>query len=302
MKIDDSQLAVAQGDWRVSGDLIIPDGYDLLVFGGTTLRFGTNNIFLSYGKVELLGEEEFQIVLTAQNNSWGGMVIINAQEKSKITYSKIEKMAGIERGGWILTGGINFYQSPVDISFTKIGNNQTEDAINIIRSSFSFEYVEIHDTSSDAFDGDFITNGKIINCSFHDVGGDGIDFSGSQIDVTDTYFSNINDKAVSAGENSELNISNVFIKNTGIGIASKDLSHVEVINSTIESSKIAGLAAYIKKPVYGPASINAIDTNIIGSDVEAICQIKSEITLNGEEITPQDINVDMLYEQDVPAN
>jgi len=298
MKINDSQLVVAQGDWQVSGDLIIPEGYDFLVFGGTTLRFGTNSIFLSYGKIELLGEEESQIILTAQDDHWGGMVIMNAQEKSKIRYSKIEKMAGIQRGGWIQTGGINFYQSPVDISFTKIGNNQTEDAINIIRSSFTFEYVEVHDTPSDGFDGDFITSGEINNCSFHDIGGDGIDFSGSQIDVTDTRFSNINDKAISVGENSKLFISGVFIKNAGIGIASKDLSHVEVTNTTIDSIKIAGLAAYTKKPVYGPASINAIDTNIINSDVKVLCQINSEINLNGEEIIPQEIDVDKLYYQD----
>ena len=251
--------------------------------------------------LNILGTEDAPVLLTAQEENWGGMVVINAPDLSTWQYLKAEKMSGINRSGWILTGGITFYQSEVNITHSVIGNNLTEDALNIIRAPFSFDFVEFHNTSSDAFDGDF-TTGQIMHCSFHDIAGDAFDVSGSEIAVSDSYFVNIGDKAISGGEKSELRLTNIVIRNVNIGVASKDLSSLFMDTATIDNASVAGLTVYIKKPQYGAAFLEAQNIEILNTATIAICQTDSQLILNGENIRPQDIDVDALYEQGILGN
>ncbi len=301
MLMGGEQLAIESGDWLVTGDLVLPDGYNLFIPAGTTLRFEKDSIFLIHGKVDIKGTEESPVLLTAENESWGGMVVLGASDVSTWQYAKVEKMAGISRSGWILTGGITFYESAVDISYSVIGNSATEDALNIIRAPFSFDYVEFLNVPSDAFDGDF-TTGTASHCSFHDIEGDAFDISGTEATITKSYFVNIGDKAISAGEKSNITLEEITIRNVSIGISSKDLSTVLVNNSTIDSAKVAGLAAYIKKPQYGAAFIEATDVTILNTEILAICQTESELLLNGESIPPEDIDIDSLYKQGIFGN
>lgn len=299
--LGNDDLAIKQGDWSVVGDLVLPVGYNLLIPEGTTLRFEEESVFLIHGNMEIRGSEESHVLLTAQNESWGGMVVLGASETSTWQYAVVEKMAGIARSGWILTGGITFYESAVDISFSSIGNSNTEDALNIIRAPFSFDYVEFLNTPSDAFDGDFVT-GTATHCSFHDIAGDAFDVSGTVATVTDSYFVNIADKAVSAGEKSNITLQNIHIQNVSIGIASKDLSVVLADTITMDTAKVAGLAAYIKKPQYGPATIMATNVKFLNTERFAINQTNNKLHVNKEAIPSEDIDVDSLYAEGILGN
>jgi len=297
----EKNLAIEPGEWMVDGDLILPDGYSLIIPENTTLNFGEGSVFLVNGSVDILGTEDAPVLLTAQNVNWGGMVVLDAPDLSTWQYMKAEKMSGIFRTGWVLTGGITFYQSEVSIVHSVIGNNMTEDALNVIRAPFSFEFVEFQNTSSDAFDGDF-TTGRVMNCSFHDIVGDAFDVSGSKISVSNSYFVNIDDKAISVGEKSEVYLTNIIIRDVSIGVASKDLSSIFIDTATIDNATVAGLTAYIKKPQYGPAFIDAQNIEFLNTENFAICQTDSQLILNGDDIRPKDIDVDALYEQGILGN
>ena len=75
----------------------------------------------------------------------------------------------------------------------------------------------------DAFDSDFC-KGEIRSSSFVDVGNDGIDFSGSVVNIRDCLMQNCGDKGVSVGEESDVNVFASTIENCPIAFASKDLS------------------------------------------------------------------------------
>ncbi len=292
--LDDKDLAIQQGDWSVSADLVLPVGYNLFIPEGTSLKFEEDSVFLVHGSVEIKGTEENPVFLTSQAESWGGMVVLEASEPSNWQYVIAEKMAGISRDGWILTGGITFYESEINIANSVIGNNNTEDALNIILSPFSFEYVEFLNTPSDAFDGDF-TTGTASYCSFHDIGGDAFDVSGTEATITDTHFLNIADKAISAGEKSNLTLQNISITNVGIGVASKDLSIVLADALRIDTAKVVGLATYIKKPQYGPGTIIATAVEFMNTERPTLNQTHNKMLVNGEKIPQEDIDVDALY-------
>ncbi len=193
------------------------------------------------------------------------------------------------------------YKSPLETTHVQIAQSIAEDAINIVHSEFSFSYCEISDTFSDAFDADF-TQGEISNCSFLNIGGDAVDTSGSEISLVDSSFYHIQDKAISAGENSQLTAQNLTIHDVGIGIASKDLSAVSIINSTITSAKVTGLAAYIKKAQFGPAEIHASQVEILETKMASMVQTGSTITIDGIMQPSEDFDVELLYDLNVLGN
>ena len=61
----------------------------------------------------------------------------------------------------------------------------------------------------------------------HNIGNDAIDLSGSKASIKNINFFEVNDKLISIGENSDVNISNVYANKSYVGIASKDGSVVK---------------------------------------------------------------------------
>ena len=91
------------------------------------------------------------------------------------------------------------------------------------------------------------SNGKIINSSFNQVGGDGIDTSGSRVKIHNIYMKDIYDKSFSIGEKSKVDIKNSYITDVGVGIVSKDESKTISENNNIKNYKLAKYLAYNKK-------------------------------------------------------
>lgn len=303
IRLEDDQktLTLTAGDWIVKQDLVIPAGYQVILEEGINLSFAPQAVFLSYSALKAQGTSTRPIVLTASEESWPGLVVLNAGEYSTLTHTIIEHTSGIARQGWILTGGVTFYRSPVKILKSTIQRNFTEDAINVIRSEFRFEELTIKDTPSDAFDGDF-TTGEIFRCTFEDIGGDAIDISGSTVVVADSVMLRIADKGLSVGEKSQLTAEGLTLTDVGMGGVSKDLSHLLIQESVIQNAKIAGLAAYIKKAVFGPSTIQAVDVEILDTDIQTLVQTGSVINLNGKEQPSRELDVKTLYALGILGN
>ena len=125
--------------------------------------------------------------------------------------------------------------------------------------------------------------------------GDAIDVSGTTIDIVGTEFKDIQDKAVSVGENSTLVATKLLIESAGVGVASKDGSRVTLTDSVINKSKKAIMMAYNKKKEYGPGTIFA--KNIKAQDLPrlALVQKGSRISIDGIDLAEKDIDVNNLY-------
>ncbi len=298
---DPARLLVSPGAWDVTGDLVLPPGASLVVPAGTTLRFEEGSVLYMDGALHLMGEPSAPVLLTAQAAGWSGMVVVNAAQESLWTYATVEKTTGISRGGWIMTGGITFYRSSITLDHVLLGNNQTEDAINVIHGAFKFLDSEFATTYADAFDGDF-SDGEVSGCFFHEIKGDAVDVSGSEVTVRDTRMVNVTDKGISTGEDSRMTVDHVQMDTVGIGVASKALSTVTLTNSPISGARFAALAADIKQPVFGPARIDAQNVTILNTQEAGIAQDGSVIVLNGETLKTVRLDVDRLYQEGTLGN
>ena len=300
---DDATFRLEPGSHVVPTTISIPQGYDLQISAGTTLFFAPDAMLIVRGALNMSGTPDRPIVLDGQNagtgeSGWRGLIVIDAQNPSLWRHVHIRNTTGVMHGDWEQTGGVTLYQSDALLERVYFDTTGAEDALNIIRSNFEMKDVEIRNTFSDGFDSDY-SNGIVENGLFENIGtaggGDAVDISGSEVSVIGTRFKQISDKALSVGEGSRMIAKNVQIDDALTGAASKDASRLEISSSKIINAQIAGMMAYVKKPEYGPASINATQVEFIGTSSNSLAQTGSEITIDGNTLASQHLNVDQLY-------
>ena len=282
-------LLIPTGNYQISNDIRIPEGRNLMIEKGTTIKFEKGTVLVSESAIYANGEPDEPILLTSAEDSWGGVLVSKSKDRSKWKHVRIENTTaigqkvnqkGLDRNGWFCTGGVTFHQSEVDLLECSFVNSFAEDALNIISSNYSMLGCKFISNASDAFDGDFVT-GRISDSQFHDIRGDAIDLSGSEVEINKILVENVLDKGISAGEGTFLKIENSEFRKIGFGIVSKDSSRISANNLRIEDAKISALAAYVKKENFGPAKISTTNTTIINSELDHLSQIKSSIELNG---------------------
>ena len=284
------------GTWEVDGDLVLPDGWGLVATQPVTLTFDTGALLLANGPLLLDGPDEGGIYFGPKEDTWAGLLVLQAGSEAVSILQNVEicGTAGIDREGWMTTGGVTFYESPVILQRCRLLDSFAEDAINVMRTSFEFVDTEFGNIASDAFDGDFV-HGRVESCAFHDVHGDGIDVSGSEVQIRDTNLLWVYDKGISAGEASHVTVEDANIQNVAMAIASKDLSQVEAKRVHISRAWTAGLAAYQKKMEYGPATIEASDVVFEDNSPQSLAQTGSRIAIDGAEARTSDLDVNELY-------
>ncbi|MBL4652357.1 MAG: right-handed parallel beta-helix repeat-containing protein [Flavobacteriales bacterium] len=292
--LENSKVTISKGNYQVSDNIIIPKGYEFYIEAGTTIDLINQAKIISYSPVFAVGTEAKKITITSTDSSANGFTILQADKESKLQHVNFSNLSTLNYKGWILTGAVSFYESDVSISNCSFINNQCEDALNIIRSTFVVDSSLFKYTHSDAFDGDFCT-GKVLNSSFENIGNDAIDFSGSNIYVENCQMLNVEDKGISIGENSFVEATNTTIKNAIIGISAKDLSTGKIDNVKLINCEY-GFAIYQKKSEFGPASIAAKEIQFIEVQHEFVLDKNSKIELNGIINTGQKkIDIDGLF-------
>ena len=294
-------LKCKQGRWKVTGDLIVPRGYTFEIPPSVRLQFESDAVLLSEDPLLFRGVPSAPITLepVAGADRWRGVIVLRAQGRSEWRNVKISRTDAVARAGWVVTGGITFYHSPVTMTDCHIDGTLAEDGTNIFGTDFLLERVLFSECVSDSFDGDFVS-GTVKNCLFQDGLADGVDFSGSDVDVVDCKFINMGDKAVSAGENSIVRVTGGIADGVSIGIAAKDRSQVEAKGMQIYDARNYALAVFIKKPEFGPATMHAADLDIRDAGLGvSIVQTDCVLELDGTLIPTVDLDVGQLYKEKI---
>lgn len=299
MKKDGNTLSIKKGSWHITRPLILPDGVSVKIAPGTTLTFHPNAFMLLRGPLLSQGTEAEPIILRGNDNGlWKGVAVMNAASVSEMTHTHIKNVSFTEQGAWKLTGGVTFYQSDINIRNSVFSGATSEDALNIVRSNFTIKDSIFSGAISDALDSDF-SKGSIENSQFMDIGGDGIDTSGSEITLSQINLQNIADKAVSVGEESKVEISEIKINGADIGIASKDASTTKVNGVKIDNIKNTALMTYIKKLEYGHSASLTVNAITFGNVIahESRRQLGTTLLINGMSVQEEELDIESIYEK-----
>ncbi len=287
-------IRVRPGSWTVDRDLVVPQGYRLRAGAGARLDLVRSAMILSRSALELRGEATDPVVIESSDGTGQGVLVLDAGEQSTLLHVAFRGLRNPDRSGWKLTGAVTFYRSPVAISRCEFGANQSEDSLNLVRSPFEIEEIFVHDTSSDAFDADF-SDGVIRRSFFRGMVNDAIDVSGSRVTVSSVRIEKAGDKGLSAGEHSDLTIRDTEVRDSKIGVASKDRSTVVAEGLRVIDGKI-GFALYEKKSEFGPASMELLDARLEGVATPYLLEQGSKLVMGGRAIEPNATGVyDTLY-------
>ena len=303
-EISENKIFIKEGNFTVNESIYIPAGFKVMLSPGSILSFAEDSNFVSESPIYALGTEKKPIHFSSTAESWAGILLFNTKDCSKLKWLRISNVRGIgkasnpngiEQNGWNMTGGMTVYKSPIELENCYFDNFQSEDALNIISSSFTMNECIFKNTYSDAFDGDFV-RGQLQNCKFSNINGDGVDFSGSLSAVQNCSFKNIKDKAISVGEKSLVTVKNCEIDTVSFGVVSKDSSETEVEGgTTVKNATTAAFSAFQKKDSFGPASIHVFDPKIFLCKEEFLIQTNSSGFINDQAVPSTDLEVSQLY-------
>ena len=259
------EIMVRAGTYDFRESISLPYGWRTTIMPGAVLNFHNGSLFKLQGRLMIQGTADNPVIMNVNTNltfrdigAWGGLLVSKSPERSSVKHLVLngtgEDNLANRQGFYGMTGCLSFFESDVTITDSEFHDAQCEDALNIVKSDFILDGIVISKARADAFDSDFST-GLIKRSKFLNIGNDGIDVSGTKLELDRVTAEGIGDKAVSVGEKSELYASGVDVDGAVLGIASKDLSDALVENSTFDHISGTALITYIKKAEYGASSI-----------------------------------------------
>jgi len=293
-KIDQNYvLGKVKKKWTFDYDVILSSKNKLIVLPGVTIDLIKGaSISILGGDVEFNGEKDNTINIISSDGSGQGLIVLNSQNKSYINYTKFIGLNNINNGNLSQTSPVVFYESDVEITNTIFTKNKSEDALNIVRSSFLLNNVLFQDNASDGFDSDF-SEGVIINSKFINIGNDAIDLSGSELNIDSVEIQSALDKGISIGEKSNIVGKDIVIKKSGIAISAKDSSSFLFDDLELLNNEVA-FALFNKKSEFNGATGILNNSTLLGNEVDYLIEKGSMISINDAFIKGEIQNVEEL--------
>ena len=283
---DHRQITINAGKWTIEKNIVIPKGFTTTVAPGSELILNNAAALISHGPVELNGTADAPVILTSTDGTGQGLVVISADNPSKLNHVMFDNLTSPARREWNLTGVVTFYESNVEINHVTFANNHSEDYLNIIRSKFEIRNCRFLNSSGDALDVDF-GEGTISDSRFESCGNDCLDFAGSKAEIRNSAISGAGDKGISIGEKSLVKIVASTISHANIALAGKDTSKAFTDRLEIFDSQI-GLAVYQKKPEFGGGQIYAKNTKMTNVHQPYVGDRNSRIVENDQVVNATD--------------
>jgi hypothetical protein len=216
----------------------------------------------------------------------GPVMIVQRSGRLIVENSSFDSLRNINVKGTNWTGSINIINSYSEFTNVDLRNINAEDAINFVNSKGNLRNIEIQNSSSDAIDIDF-GEFNFENLICREIKNDCLDVSSSTISGKNLAGYNVNDKVLSSGEKSLINIINFTSENSEIGVVSKDSSNVTIKNLKFKNTELYG-AVFKKKQMFDGTTYLKIDdkTLLLNNDLnnKFLVSIDSQLEINGRQL------------------
>jgi hypothetical protein len=265
--IEDKKIIFKAGNsFRIKRSVIIPFGYQIVIEEGVTINMSKDVSFLSYSPLDINGTINQPVFIQAliRNEPFGSFGFIGSEKETcHISYLTVEGGFESRINDVLLSGAFCLYHTNVEMKNSTISNNLADDGLNIKYGNVLIENCVFKENFADQVDLDFCT-GKVVACSFDnnegDSNGDGLDVSGSNLDIVNCTFNKFDDKGISTGEYSLLNVSHCRFEDNNNAIAVKDLSIVHLDSSVFTRNQTV-TSLYQKKQIFGGGTLNYTKAN-----------------------------------------
>jgi hypothetical protein len=256
-------ITIMPGKWEIGRDLIIPAGYTVSSpnGGGTRLDLTHGAMMLSFSPLRLQGDETLPFEVTSSDGSGQGILILNAENASVLSYVRISNLSVPDRNGWKVPSSVTFYQSPVIIDHAEfIGGPVNGSLLSIVRSDTAISGSRFMESR-----GDLVTVSyarlEVSDSQFMGPAAGGITGTGSIVRISGSGFEGPLGIGIRGMRVSTITTDSSILSGARISGAAEDGSNLTMTDSRILSG-IIGLAAYQNTPGYGPGTVIANNVQI----------------------------------------
>ncbi len=246
------------GEVAVAGPLSVPEGLLTVIEPGTTLLLGPGAALLLHGDVRAEGRADAPIIVRSADPArpFGTIALLGRRwqlPKARFVHLRVEGGVGGSGPRTQFTSAFSLHGVDLFLRDCAFVDGRADDGINFKYAKLDVQRLRIEGSRDDAFDCDFC-RGVVRDSVVERGGGDGFDFSGSDVALHDNRVEGCADKGFSIGEDSRATIHGALVRRCVTGVAAKDFSVAHVVTGTFEDLQV-GFAQYVKKPSFGPSTL-----------------------------------------------
>ena len=273
-----SGVTLPRGEHEFAQTVVVPEGVALTIDAGTTIRLRPGVSIVCFGPVQVKGTAASPVrIVPSGSDPWGTFAVVRPGGLCAFEHLDVSGGGSATVDGIIFTGALAVHDGDAELTGCRLHHCVSEDALNIKNGRVRLADSLFAHNASDALDLDFV-EGEVVGCHFLDQGGDAVDLSGSTVTVADNRIERAGDKGISAGEACTVTITNNLVLSCTFGIVVKDHTQATVNGCTLIGNQRA-LAAYAKKPFFGPAHASVRDCIILDSPELILTQGDSTVRL-----------------------
>ncbi len=302
LMVDESskKIFIKKGKQIIDKDIVIPSGYQLIANSEVALDLKNHAGIISYSPIIFIGTDDQNILIGSSDSTGQGILIVGSTATSTFKNVTFRNLPKVKDTQWKRSGYLTFYESPVLFIHCSVYNSKAEDAVNIIRSSFSFKECLFHKMKDDAIDADF-SQGTIDNCAFENCNENALDITMCNVKVSSIYVNGAGNKAFNIKAGSKLSGNDIRILNANIAVSAEDMSTANFNTISISDSKI-GVVAYKNKPGAGHPEIKLERITFTHVKKNYLKEKKSSIQINEIEINDEVNDVESIIKSDKKKN
>jgi hypothetical protein len=258
-RFEDGFLRFGPGPVTIESRIDLPKGVDVLIEPGTQLDFGAGAGLMIRGDLSALGTSEQPIRIGSTDVDWQGVFVQGTRlDKSRVAlhHTTISGGSGGENERTFFTSSFAVHDGVVEIVDSRFEDSRADDGLNLKYAEVDLSGNLVRGSRDDALDCDFCV-GVLRANEIRDSGGDGFDFSGSEVLVEGSRVLRCADKGMSIGERTTARLVENEVTSCYTGVAVKDLSEVVIEGLNLRDLEV-GVAAYIKKSTFGPSRVKLV--------------------------------------------
>ncbi len=271
-------VAFKRGKHSINKDIIIPEGYQVNIPGGTELNFAKGTKFLSKSTMMTFGKGDQPVVIRGTN----GFLLLDAPETSIFRNTYFVGASNLNYNNWWLPGGFTAYNSKVTFDHCTFSFSKAPESLSIMSSDFEIIGCNFNKNNQKGLVTHF-SNGVIKKTNFKSNALIGVELLGSKVELDQVVIHQAASRGLSVGEESKVVVRSIEIKDTDIGVVSIDMSRLTIHNINLENCQ-RGFAAYQKKPEFGGSKIVVEDYQ--AKKVKVLHRIEpgSTLKIKGKEV------------------
>ncbi|MDA1100473.1 MAG: CotH kinase family protein [Proteobacteria bacterium] len=280
------EVVLGPGEVRLTEDLTIAESQQLTVRAGTTLRLGSGVSIVSRGRATFDGTAEAPIRISRLDPSapWGSLVLIGKAAGGSVLRHLRAAGGSVGRADHArLTGMVSVLGADAvkisNVEFTS--NTLSDDLLHVVYGDVTISDSVFADCYADCIDIDY-SAASLSGLSITRAGNDGVDFMTSTSILHDIRVEGADDKGLSIGEASAIEVDGLSVSGAVQGIAVKDASTVKMTNGRLSGNQTA-VAVFAKNWRYGgPGALDGERVVFDDNDVSLSVERRGRVTLHGQ--------------------